>query len=61
MKSWDDYIEALGNLDLASSLRARSKIMNLLETEAQLQRLGVPYPHKYPGWIVPLDFTGGTI
>jgi hypothetical protein len=51
MKSWDDYIEALGKLDHHDTLRARVKILNLLGTEAQLLKMGVPYPHTYPEWL----------
>jgi hypothetical protein len=60
MKSWDDYIEALGRLDRADSLRARIKIMNLFGTEAQLLKMGVPYPHTYPEWL-RVDKSAGTV
>jgi hypothetical protein len=48
IKSWDDYMDALDELPLWAQYAARQRIFNIINTDLQLQKLGIPYPHKEP-------------
>jgi hypothetical protein len=48
IKSWDDYMDALDELPLWAQYAARQRIRDAINTDLQLQRLGVSYPHTEP-------------
>lgn len=48
IKSWDDYMDALSELPLPAQSIVRQRILDSVQTDIQLQRFGVPYPHQKP-------------
>jgi len=48
IKSWDDYMDALAELPEWAQYAAQQRIRNVINTDLQLQRYGVAYPHKEP-------------
>jgi hypothetical protein len=48
IRSWDDYVDALGEMPDWAQYAAQQRIRNLINTDLQLQRFGVSYPHSEP-------------
>lgn len=48
IRSWDDYIDALAELPEWAQYAAQQRIRNVINTDLQLGRCGVSYPHVDP-------------
>jgi hypothetical protein len=48
IRSWDEYMDALSELEPEDQAAARERIRDLVATDLQLQRFGVSYPHESP-------------
>jgi hypothetical protein len=48
IKSWDDFVDALGSMPAWAQYRNHLRVQDMMRTAEQLQKLGVSYPHQEP-------------
>jgi hypothetical protein len=49
MKSWDDFMDALGSKPEWAQYADQLRVQNMVKTAEQLSRFGVSYPTEYHG------------
>jgi len=48
IRSWDDFVDALGSMPAWAQYRNHLRVQDMMRTHEQLNKLGVPYPHQEP-------------
>jgi cysteinyl-tRNA synthetase len=49
IRSWDDFVDALGSMPAWAQYRAQLRVQEMVKTAEQLAQYGVSYPHRYFG------------